>query len=119
MEEILPQLKGMLKDVTVIKYNATRLEITISIVKKINGIVAEPDEIIIMLKMYGGLRDNIPMEIDINNDTQNITLKFQNEEDFKKVEKIMETIWDNAVELLLQAMKGDLSRIKDIPNIDD
>ena len=119
MEEILPRLKGMLKDATVIKSDATKFEITITILNKINGNVAEPDEIIIMLKMYGGLTENIPMEIEIDNDAQNITLKFQNEEDFKKVEKIMETIWDNAVDLLTQAFEGDLSRIKDIPNIDD
>lgn len=119
MEEILPRLKGMLKDATVIKSDATKFEITITILNKINGNVAEPDEIIIMLKMYGGLTENIPMEIDIDNNAQNITLKFQNEEDFKKVEKIMETIWDNAVDLLTQAIEGDLSRIKDIPNIDD
>ena len=119
MEEILPQLKGMLKDVTVIKYNATRLEITISIVKKINGIVAEPDEIIIMLKMYGGLREDIPMDINIDNNAQIIMLKFQNEEDFKKVAKIMDTLWDNAVDMLTSAMEGDISRIKDIPNLDD
>ena len=31
----------------------------------------------------------------------------------------METIWDNAVDLFSQAIEGDLSRIKDIPNIDD
>ncbi len=119
MEEILPQLKSMLKDATVIKSDATKFEIIITILNKIDGNVAEPDEIIIMLKMYGGLREDIPMEIDIDNDAQNITLKFQNEEDFKKVEKIMETIWDNAVDLFIQAIEGDLSRIKDIPNIDD
>jgi len=119
MEEILPRLKGMLKDATVIESDATKFEIIITVVKKINGNVAEPDEIIVMLKMYGGLREDIPMEIIIDNDAQNITLKFQNEEDFKKVAKIMETLWDNAVDLLTSAMEGDISRIKDIPNLDD
>ncbi len=119
MEEILPRLKGMLKDATVIKSDATKFEIIITVVKKINGNVAEPDEIIVMLKMYGGLREDIPMEINIDNDTQDITLKFQNEEDFKKVAKIMESLWDNAVDMLTSAMESDISRIKDIPNLDD
>ena len=119
MEELLPQLKGMLKDATVIKSDATKFEINIMVINKINGNVAEPDEIIVMLKMYGGLREDIPMEIIIDNDAQNITLKFQNEEDFKKVAKIMETLWDNAVDMLTSAMEGDVSRIKDIPNLDD
>ena len=119
MEEILQRLKGMLKDATVIKSDATKFEIVITIVKKINGNVAEPDEIIVMLKMYGGLREDIPMEIDIDNDAQKITLKFENEVDFIKVANIMETLWDNAVDMLTSAMEGDISRIKDIPNLDD
>ena len=119
MEEILPSLKGMLKDATIIKSDATKFEITITILNKIDGNVAEPDEVLIMLKMFGGLKEDIPMEIDIDNEAQNITLKFQNEEDFKKVEKIMETLWDDAVDLFVEATEGDLSRIKDIPNIDD
>lgn len=119
MEEILPRLKGMLKDATVISTDAKKFEITITVVNKISGNVAEPDEIIVMLKMYGGLREDIPMEINIDNDAQSITLKFQNEEDFKRVAKIMETLWDNAVDMLTSAMEGDISRIKDIPNLDD
>ena len=119
MEEILPRLKGMLKDATVISTDATKFEITIIVVNKISGNVAEPDEIIVMLKMYGGLREDIPTEINIDNDAQSITLKFQNEEDFKRVAKIMETLWDNAVDMLTSAMEGDISRIKDIPNLDD
>ncbi len=119
MEEILARLKEMLKDATVIKFDAAKFEIIITVVKKISGNVAEPDEIIVMLKMYGGLREDIPMEIDIDNDAQKITLKFQNESDFEKVAKIMETLWDNAVDMLTSAMEGDISRIKDIPKIDD
>ena len=119
MEEILPRLKGMLKEATVISSDANKFEISITVVKKINGIVAEPDEIIVMLKMYGGLKEDIPMDINIDNDAQRITLKLQNEADFKKVAKIMETLWDNAVDMLTSAMEGDVSRIKDIPNLDD
>jgi len=118
MEEIIPLLKGMLKDAIVIKSDATRFEITITIVNKIKGIVADPDEILVMLKMFGGLKEDVPMEININNETQVIQLKFQTEEDFKKIEKIMETIWEDAVDMLEQAYQGDFSRIKIIPIID-
>jgi hypothetical protein len=31
----------------------------------------------------------------------------------------MEIIWDDAVDMLEQTTRDDLSRIKDIPNIDD
>ena len=119
MEELLPSLKGMLKEAINIEADASKLAITIIVKKKIDGIVAEPEEIIVMLKMYGGLREEIPMEINIDNPTQTITLKFQNEENFKEVAKIFETIWDNAVDLLYQAIGSDFSRIKSIPDIDD
>jgi len=119
MEEIIPSLKGMLKDATNIKSDATKFEITITVLTKIKGIVADPDEILAMLKMFGGLKEDVPMEININNETQVIQLKFQTEEDFKKIQKIMETIWDDAVDMLEQASQGDFSRIKNIPNIDD
>ena len=109
----------MIKEAVDVKTDVSRLTITIVVKKKINGVVANPDEIIIMLKMYGGLREDIPMEIDIDNDAQIITLKFQNEEGFKRVEKIMEKLWNNAVDLLVSAIEGDVSRLKDIPNIDD
>jgi len=119
MEEILQRLKGMLKDATIIESDVTKFEITITLVNKINSVMAEPDEIIVMLKMYGGLREDIPMKIDIDNNAQIISIKFQNEADFNKVAKIMETLWDNAVDMLTSAMEGDISRIKDIPNLDD
>jgi len=109
----------MLKEAVEIKIHASRLTISMVIKSDIKGVVADPNEIIIMLKMYGGLREDIPMEIDIDNNAQKITLKFQNEEGFKKVEKIMEKLWDNAVDMLVSAIEGDISRIKDIPNIDD
>jgi hypothetical protein len=119
MEEILPSLKGMLKDAIDIKSDVTRLGIIITVLNKIKGNVADPDEILVMLKMFGGLKEDVPMEININNETQIIEIKFQNEEDFKKIQKIMETIWDDAVDMLEQASQGDFSRIKNIPNIDD
>jgi hypothetical protein len=119
MEEILPSLKGMLKDAIDIKSDVTRLGIIITVLNKIKGNVADPDEILVMLKMFGGLKEDVPMEININNETQIIEIKFQTEEDFKKIQKIMETIWDDAVDMLEQASQGDFSRIKNIPNIDD
>jgi len=119
MEDILQNLKSMLKEAIDVKTDASRLTISMTIKNKIDGLVADPDEIIIMLKMYGGLREDIPMEIDIDNKAQNIALKFQNEEGFKKVEKIIENLWDNAVDMLVSAIEGDVSRIKDIPNIDN
>jgi hypothetical protein len=109
----------MLKEAIEIRSDALNLTIELIVKKKINADLAEPEEIIVMLKMYGDLREDIPMEISIDNETQIITLKFQKEEEFNKVANIFETIWDNAVNLLTQAIKSDFSRIKNIPNIDE
>lgn len=119
MEELLPSLKDMLKEAIQIKTDLSNLKIEMIIKKKTDGLVAKPDEIAIMLKMYGGLREGIPMEIEIENETQVITLKFEKEEHFIEVAKIFETLWDNVVDLLVQAIQSDFSRIKNIPNIDD
>lgn len=109
----------MLKEAIDIETNASLLTIKIIVKNKIEGKVAEPQEIIVMLKMYGGLREDIPMKINIDNETQTITLKFEKEEHFNEVEKIFESIWENAVDLLYQAIESDFSRIKTIPDIDD
>ena len=119
MEELLPHLKSILKEAIDIKLDTSNLVILMTVNNNIEGIIAEPEEIITMLQMYGGLNEEIPMGIDINNETQIITLKFQKEEDFQKIAKILETLWDNAVDLLVQATNGDFSRIKNMPNIDD
>lgn len=119
MEDILPNLKGMLKEAIYIKADVSKLTISMAVKNGIEGIFADPEEIIVMLKMYGGLREEIPMQIDIDNVAQVITLKFQTEENFKKVEIILETLWENAVDMLVQAIDGDFSSIKDIPKIDD
>jgi hypothetical protein len=109
----------MLKESIDIKTNASDLMIKMIVKNKIDGNLAEPEEVIVMLKMYGGLRNDIPINIDIDNQAQTITLKFWNEGNFKEVVKIFETIWDNIVDLLFQAIQSDFSRIKTIPNIDD
>jgi hypothetical protein len=109
----------MLKQAITIETNASDLTVKMIIKKEVKGNLAEPEEVIIMLKMYGGLREDIPMDIDIDNQSQTITLKFQNEGNFKEIVKIFETLWDNTVDLLFQAIESDFSRIKNIPNIDD
>jgi hypothetical protein len=119
VEELLPSLKGMLNDAIDINTDASNLIINLTIKNEVDGILAEPEEVIVMLKMYGGLRREIPMEINIDNETQVINLKFQNLEDFNEIAKIFENIWDNAVDLLYQAIESDFSRIKSIPDIDD
>jgi hypothetical protein len=119
MEEILPSLKSMLKESIDISHEKENLLIKIEVKSKIQGKLAEKDEVIIMLKMFGGLREDIPMDIQINDESKTIKLKFETEEDLEKIQQIMEDIWDNAVDLLEKALQGDFKSINEIPNIDD
>ncbi|MFX0025500.1 MAG: hypothetical protein ACFE8M_03735 [Candidatus Hermodarchaeota archaeon] len=119
MEELYPVLKDMLKKSIEIKIDKPNLTIYLIIKNQIKGNVAEPKEIIIMLKMFGGLREDIPMEININNEIQQIGLKFQDETDFNKIQNIMETIWEDTVNLLIEVTKGNFNIINDIPDVDD
>lgn len=119
MEELYPILKDMLKESIEIKIDKPNLTIYLTLKNQIKGKIAEPKEIIIMLKMFGGLREDIPMDINIDNEMQQIALKFQDEADFNKIQDIMETIWENTVNLLIQVTKGNFNIINDIPDVDD
>jgi len=119
MEELFSTLKSLLKDNIEIKKDNKNLIITMVIKSPIKGIVAEPNEILIMLKMFGGLREEIPMEIEIDNENQIIKMKFENKENFEEVSLMMDKIWDNAVEMLVQVTDGNFDIIRDIPDVDD
>ncbi|MFX0020119.1 MAG: hypothetical protein ACFFAF_15465 [Candidatus Hermodarchaeota archaeon] len=119
MEELYPILKNMLKKSIDIKIDKPNLTIYLTLKNQIKGKIAEPKEIIIMLKMFGGLREDIPMDITIDNEIQQITLKFQDKTDFNKIQDIMETLWENTVNMLIQVTKGNFKIINDIPDVDD
>ncbi|MFW9946081.1 MAG: hypothetical protein ACFFBZ_00995 [Promethearchaeota archaeon] len=119
MEELYPVLKDMLKESIEIKVDRPNLTIYLNLKKPIKGNIADPKEIIIMLKMFGGLREDIPMDINIDNEIQQIALKFQNEASFNKIQVIIETIWENTVNLLIEVTKGNFNIINDIPDVDD
>jgi hypothetical protein len=119
MEEIFPLLKDMLNQSIEIKKRESDLLVSLIVKSKVKGNLAEPEEIIIMLKMFGGLREDIPIDININNEEQLIDLKFDNKENFKKVSLMMDKIWDNAVEMFTQLVNGNYKVIKDIPEIED
>ncbi|MFX1358201.1 MAG: hypothetical protein ACFFA8_13085 [Promethearchaeota archaeon] len=119
MEEIFPLLKDILKKSIEIQKDESNLLISIIVKSKVKGNLAEPEEIIIMLKMFGGLREDIPININIDNKSQTIDLKFNDKENFEKVSLMMDKMWDNAVDMLIQLVDGNYKVIQDIPNIDD
>lgn len=116
MEEIIPSLRNMLKQAIEHKVDENNLKITLIVKKEVIGPLAEPDEVTTMFQMLGGLKEEIPMEINIDNKAQKINIKFQTKEDLNKIRAIINTIWDNTVDLLEEFIAGDLTRLKDIPD---
>ncbi|MFX0010301.1 MAG: hypothetical protein ACFE9R_08305 [Candidatus Hermodarchaeota archaeon] len=119
MEEIIPILKDMLKKAIEVEFEEQNWSITLKIKSHIKGNLADPDEVIVMLKMFGGMKETMPMDISINNENKTITIKLQNHENYLELMNILKDMWDNAVNMLNSVLNGDLTCIKDIPNVDD
>jgi hypothetical protein len=121
MAEIFDNLGLMLRDSIIIQSEEKNL--TISLIFKENVINKDDlgDEIEIkdMLRIFGGLRDEISMEIDTNIESQKIKIKFQKKEDMVKVYDVLEKLWDNIVKLLKTVFSGDFSVIRDLGDFND
>ena len=72
-----------------------------------------------MLQIFGGLKEKIPMEIEIDEKAQIIDLKFQNKADLEKVQKIMDKIWDRTTQILEKAIEGDFGVLKEIGDVEE
>jgi len=119
MEEIMPLLKDMLRKAIELDFDDSKLMITLKIKSHVKGNLANLEEIIVMFKMFGKMKEDIPMDVSIHNDIKTIIIKLHNRENYLKLREILNDIWDNAVNMLNNVMKGDFTSIKDIPNIDD
>ena len=119
MEGLLPFMKEKFKEKIEIKDDKQNLTITLIVKGEIFGKFLYPDEIPIILKLYGGLKEDLQMEIKINEKDHKVDIILENEEDFTKIQLVMKTIWENAVNILGELIKGNYESIKGIPNIDD
>ncbi len=121
MEEYIPALKGMLNNAVKVSVDVENLTITLTVTSKIklNDDFADPNEVKVMLHIFGGLELDFPVDIEVNSEAQTIAMKFKNDVDLKKVQDIMDNIWDRTTQLLQQVMEGDLSGLKEIADIDD
>lgn len=118
MEELIPIMKEKFKEKILIIEDKERLTITLIVKGDIFGKFLYPDEIPIILKLYGGLKEDLQMEININEKEQKADIILENEDDFKKIKSIMKNLWENAVDMLAELLKGKYDVIKDVPNID-
>ena len=118
MEGLLPIMKEKFKQKIEIKEDKEKFTITLTVKGDIFGKFLYPDEIPIILKLYGGLKEDLQMEIKINEKEQKVDIILENEDDFKKIQSIMKNIWETAVDMLAELLKGNYEIIKDVPNID-
>jgi hypothetical protein len=121
MEEILDLIKERLASVLDIRLDEDNLSITLIIKRReqIIGNLAEPNEVKDMLRMLGGLKEDPPMNIQINNAAGEIILKFQSKEDLNNVKDILDGIWEKTIAIFEDLVKGNYEVIKDMGDFND
>ena len=119
MEEIVPLLRKKIQEKIHVEEEENNLSIGIAISGKLFGKLAYPGEIEQMLIMLGGLRSKIPMHVSVNEKDQTIKLRVENQSDYLLVQSAIKKIWDNAIYMFSEILKGNFDVIKDIPSMDE
>ncbi|MFX1532592.1 MAG: hypothetical protein ACFFBC_15850 [Promethearchaeota archaeon] len=116
MENLIDGLKDILKDQVKIKVDDANLKIVLKFEgeKKSREELGDESEVRDMLKIIGGLIEEIHMEINIDEESQLINIHFKNRNDMEKVYSILENLWERAAILLKKAFVGDFMAIKDL-----
>jgi len=124
MEELIPKLSNLLNKAIEIREDKNQLLIELNVKKKdlIPGDLGTPNEVKDMIRVFGGVKQNIPMEINIDEKTKTITLKLLKKEDFEIISTAMKNIWGRVPELLLKAFNaepGKTTEFRDLGDFDD
>ena len=72
-----------------------------------------------MITIFGGVKKEIPMEIDVNENTNVISIKVLNLEDFETISATLKNFWAKVSELLIRALNiepGKLDEFRDLGN---
>ena len=121
MEDILPKLSELLKSSIRIEEIIDNLTIKLEFKNNelIPGDLGKPFEIQEMIRVFGGLKQNISMEIDVNEETKIITIIPSNKGDFEAVSSAMKHVWDRASELLLKAFYAEPGKTEEFRDLGD
>lgn len=121
MEKFIGNAKQLFEDS--IEFQRNEQELILSIIlkgdKKSKEVLGEENEIRDMLRMFGGLNEDIAMEIDINEESQKIDLKFQDKDNYIKVRNILDNIAERIIDLCYKALAGDVSHFIDLGDFND
>jgi hypothetical protein len=119
MEEILPTLRKKIQEKIHIIEDENNLSFAITISGRLLGKLSYLGEIETMLIMFGGLNSKVPIDVSLNEGEQKISIKVENKSDYAIVHSALKKIWDNAIFLFSEILKGNFEVIKDIPEFDD
>jgi hypothetical protein len=122
MEDLFAKLSELLKNSIRIDENKDKLSIKLEIKNKDlvpPGDIGKPFEIQEMIRVFGGLKHDIPMEINVNEDTKIITIKLSNKENFEVVSSAMKNVWDRASELLIKAFYAEPGKTEEFRDLGD
>ena len=124
MEELFPKLSNLLNDAVEIRENKEQLLIELKIKEKdlIPGDLGKPNEVKEMIRIFGGVKQDISMDVAVDEKTKIITLKLLNNEDFETISTAMKNIWERASNLLIEAFNvepGKIGKFKDLGDFDE
>jgi hypothetical protein len=116
MIEIFSLLREKLKNDIKIEFDDRNYTayVWVKSMRDTNEIVANPNEVRVMLLIFGGLNEKIPLKVEVNNNSKIIKIIANNKEDYILLKNSMENIWDKTVNLLEQVNVGNLSEFRKI-----
>jgi len=121
MAEILELFKSKLQSVIEVDCDENNLIIILNVKGEIqkSDILAEPHEVKDMLRILGGLKEDIPMGIEIDNKAREIKLKFENKDDLDKVKVILDNIWERTIHIFDELEKGNNNILRGVGDFSD
>ena len=121
MEELLPKLSDSLKKVIEITEKEAELSIDLKLKREsmVPGDIGTPKEIREMIQIFGGISQEIPIDIKVNEKSKTISLSMQTKEEFELICNVMKTIWSKAAELLQKAFNAEPGKTEEFRALGD
>ena len=121
MEELFPKLSNLLNNAIEIREDKEHLLIELKIKGKdmIPGDLGKPNEIREMIRIFGGVKQNIQIDVAVDEKTKNITIKLLNKEDFEIISTAMKDLWERASNLLIEAFNAEPGKIGKFVDLGD
>ncbi|TFF97880.1 MAG: hypothetical protein EU540_08450 [Promethearchaeota archaeon] len=124
MEELFPKLNNIFNDTIEIREDKDQLLIELKIKKKdiVPGDLGKPNEVKEMIRMFGGVKQEISLDVAVDENTNIITIKMRNKEEFEIISTAMKNLWKNASNLLIEASNvepGSAGSFKDLGDFDE